>query len=419
MLDAFLKLAREPAAEKELRAEVTSHLAQVRASAKRGERGLVRTAESAVRANGSVISFDPAGMATLRAGGHAWCAGRFEAVSLGDLRARAKARRDADGARFAPSLAMGPQAAPNPGAPSSYGAPVRSGDKPRARLWLLDGACPATDIGALQASASEGSLFQVASQYNCLESPGPFVTPVERYLSDPTQGPRASISAFPGTLLRHYAAPAPGGGRFEQSNDGPQIELLGDVCTPAVARAQNGYLMDDSVKDPAAFFAAIHDQFDSIKVGVHEGVEVVLGYDWDGAVLGGHKRFIAQVFTSTVAGGAYGGQGLGAMFVPICRVLQRGAYLGTLLAAAALGKTRVVLTLIGGGVFDNPVAVIWEAIQVALAEVEPLLVADLDVIVNGRDLMTRLPREALLTPVRARGGAALLFDRAGSVTIER
>ena len=395
MLDAFLKLAKEPSAEKELRAEVANHLTAVRASAKRGDRSLVRQAESVVRADPGIFSFDGDGHATLKIANHAWSAGRFEAASLGELRSRARARRDRLHAENKPPSA------------------------PRARLWLLDGASPATDIGALQASASEGSLFQVASQFNCLESPGPFVTPVERYLSDPTQGPRASISAFPGTLLRHYAAPGKDGERFVQTSDGPQIELLGDVCPPSIARAQNGYLMDDSVKDTASFFAAIHDEFDAIKVGVHEGVEVVLGYDWDGSVLGGQRRIIAQVFTSTVAGGSYGGEGLGAMFQPICRILQRAAYLGTLLAAASLGRSRVVLTLIGGGVFSNPVAVIWEAIQVALAEVEPLLAEDLDVIVNGRDLMTRMPRPALMTAVRARGGAAMMFDRAGAVTFDR
>ena len=35
----------------------------------------------------------------------------------------------------------------------------------------------ATDIGSLQATAGPGMLFQVASQFNCLEAPGPFVTP--------------------------------------------------------------------------------------------------------------------------------------------------------------------------------------------------------------------------------------------------
>lgn len=390
MLDAFLRLAKDPRAEKELLREVAAHVTEVRASAGKGDRRIVEIAEAAVKANPGAITFDASGSASLVAGNHTWSAGKFEAVSIGELRARAKARRGAGGGR--------------------------------ARLWLLDGAGPATDIGTLQAWASGGSLFQVASQFNCLESPGPFVTPVVRYLTDPTQGPRASISAFPGTLLRHYAAPGAGGTRFVQSTDGDQIELLGAVCDREVARAQNGYLMDDSIRDVASFFAAINDDFDAIQVGVHDEVDVALGYNWDGALPGGAgagRRKIAQVFTSTVAGGAYGGEGLGPMFEPICRVLQRAAYMGTLLAAASLGKARVVLTLIGGGVFSNPVKVIWEAIQVALTEVEPLLARDLDVIVNGRDLLSRLPREEVLGAVRARGGAALVFDRLGAASIDR
>jgi len=395
MLDAFLRLAKDPRAEKELLREVAAHVAEVRASAGRGDRRLVEIAEAAVKTNPSALSFDAAGAATLTAGHHTWSAGRFEAVSIGELRARAKATATTNR--------------------TGGGA----GAAARARLWLLDGAGPATDIGTLQAWASEGSLFQVASQFNCLESPGPFVTPVVRYLTDPTQGPRASISGFPGTLVRHYAAPGAGDRRFVQSTDGEQIELLGEVCEASVARAHNGYLMDDSIKDVASFFAAINDNFDAIKVGVHDGVEAVLGYNWDGAILGGARRRIAQVLTSTVAGGGYGGEGLGPMFEPICRVMLRAAYTGTLLAAAALGKSRVVLTLIGGGVFSNPVKVIWEAIQVALTEVEPLLARDMDVIVNGRDLLLRLPRDEVLGPVRARGGAALMFDRLGAASIDR
>ena len=70
------------------------------------------------------------------------------------------------------------------------------------------------------------ALFQVASQFNCLEAPGSFVVPVADYLHDPTQGPRASVSAFPATLVRHYAAPQPGGQRFVQASNGPQIMLV-------------------------------------------------------------------------------------------------------------------------------------------------------------------------------------------------
>src|SRR5581483_7785035 len=105
----------------------------------------------------------------------------------------------------------------------------------RLRLWVLDGAHPATDVGGLQATAPPGSLFQAASQFNCLESPGPYVTPGAQYFRDKTQGPRASISAFPGTLLRHYAAPRRDGERFVQT-DADQLNLLADVLDPEVAQ---------------------------------------------------------------------------------------------------------------------------------------------------------------------------------------
>ena len=51
------------------------------------------------------------------------------------------------------------------------------------------------------------------------------------------------------------------------------------------------------------------DRIESIRVGTHEGAEVVLGYDFAGSVAGPEPRRIAQVFTSTVAGGGYGGLG--------------------------------------------------------------------------------------------------------------
>lgn len=389
MLDALVGMGHASHRDQDLLREIAAYAERLRASAGRGDTDLVRQAEVAVQQDAKVFAFDPSGAATLTAAGHTWSAGRFEPVSIGTLRARAQQAR----ARALPSRA------------------------PRARLWVIDGAAAATDIGSLQANAGERALFQVASQFNCLEAPGPAVVPVVRYLTDPTQGPRASISAFPGTLLRHYAAPGPGGERFVQVTNGRQIELLGDVCDPSVGRAQNGYLMADGVADPKAFVQSLEERFDAIKVGLHDGVEVVLGYNWSGAVEG--RPTIAQVFTSTVAAGGYGGEHLGGYFEPACRLLLRAAYLGTLLGAATTLKTKVVLTLIGGGVFDNPIEVIWGAIEWALAEVEPLLCDDLEVIVNGRDLSQRLPRERILAPVRARGGAMVVFDRASEATIVR
>jgi hypothetical protein len=378
MIDLLVE--HDPAREDDLVRALVAHEEAVLASAWRGSLGVVKEAEAAVRADpAAAFRFDAAGEATLAVGDRRWRAGRFEPTSIAELRRRAAGQAGAGQAR--------------------------------ARLWLIDGGSPATDIGSLQAHASDGTLFQVASQFNCLEATGPWVSPVERYLNDSTQGPRASISALPGVLLRHYAAPGPGGGRFVQTNDGPQIELLADVCEPGVATVHNGYLLVDHVADPARLSAALETRFEAIRVGVHERVEVVLGYDWTGAVARSPGPCIAQVFTSTLAAGGYGE--LTGPLVDVCRPLLRAAYLGTLLAAVGLGQRRVVLTLIGGGVFGNPLALIWEAIVGAFDKVAPLLTSDLDVVVNGRGLARQLDLRGALEDVGQRGGYLLTWPAKG------
>jgi hypothetical protein len=385
----FLDSVDNISADVPLRRQVDAHVAALRASASRGNRHRVRSAEETVKLEPErSFSFDSAGTATLRADGQTSCAGRFETPSISELRARCMA--------------------------SAAGAAARG----RVKLWVLDGASPATDIGSLQATSTESTLFQVASQFNCLESPGPSVTPVSNYFNDPTQGPRASISAFPATLLRHYSAPDAGGGRFVQETDGRQIDLLADALGPGACR--NGYFTGRD-GDGQGTLDDLAGRFDRIRVGVHDAAQVVLGYDWDGEVERSESRRIAQVFTSTVAGGGYGGErALGSAFGGVCRQLLRAAYLGTLLAAASLGRDRVVLTLIGGGVFGNPVSHILEAISWAVDEAERLLAKDLCVVVNGYSLgnLTDL-RSVVLPLVQARGGAIIRFDRDGIAEVLR
>ncbi len=114
---------------------------------------------------------------------------------------------------------------------------------------------------------------------------------------------------------------------------------------------------------------------------------------------------MAQVFTSTLAGGGYSDRptASGALR-DVCRQLLRGAYLGTLLAAVALGRRVAVLTLIGGGVFGNPPALIWESILWALDEVDRVAPGPLEVFVNGRTLARAVPIDELAAAARARGG---------------
>lgn len=324
--------------------------------------------EHALARQPELLEFAPDGAATLRTDEGAWAAGRFEVLSLGELERRVKAR-----------------------------GPPHTGNA--VRLSVLEGAGALSDIGLLQAAAAPGSLFQVASQFNCLEAPDALLVPVARYFRDPTQGPRASISAFPGTLLRHYAAPRGDGSRFTQT-EGDQLNLLAAFCTPGVARVESGYLMTQNIASPKAFLEALERDFARLCVGVHDGVEVVFGGGWTRRVARVPAPRVAQVFTSTWAGGGYSDGSLGAHHEATLRLLQRGAYLGTLLAASALGLRRVVLTLIGGGVFDNPKPLIWEAVFWAMEQLALVAPAPLDVIVNAR---TELD-EAMRATVRERVG---------------
>jgi uncharacterized protein (DUF697 family) len=140
----------------------------------------------------------------------------------------------------------------------------------------------------------------------------------------------------------------------------------------------------------------------------------VLGADWVGGVAAAPHRTIAQALTSTIAGGMYGDLAEDAAGATIYRQLQRAAYLGTLLAAAALGKRRVALTLIGGGVFANPIRTIWDAILWAADQIVPLLHADLSIVVNSRSLSAELPLAELRAAALARDGDVVQFDRAGA-----
>jgi hypothetical protein len=291
------------------------------------------------------------GAVTLRVAGRTYHAGRFEVLTIADLRARIRPRPEAPG---------------------------------RIRLSIVRGTGPSSDIGRLQAIAPEGVLFQAASQFNCLEAPSAHVVAINQYTFDPTQGPRASVSAFPGTFVRHYFAPRSDGTRFIQT-DLDCVNLLADVLDPRIARVRSGYLQPHDIHDAAALASALEQRFDQIRVGLHDDVEVVLGGDWGGSVPTAPHHRIAQVFTSTIALGGYGRDDGSRQLVTIRQQLLRAAYLGTLLGAVALGKHTLVLTMIGGGVFANPHDAIWDAIHWASDQVAPLVHDTFDLVVNVRD----------------------------------
>ena len=356
-------------------------LDSLRSLAGRGDRTVVARAERTVAASpASCFRLQPDGSSRLQCDAGSWAAGRFDTPSLRDL-------------EFALSEGSG-----------------------ELRFFVMDGASPLTDIGWLQASAPQSAFFQVASQFNCLEAPGPSIVPVARYFSDGTQGPRATIGAFPGTLLRHYFAPTASGGRFTQVSGGPEIDLLANAL--GETGVHGGYLTGTGIDDAQAYAGELESNWLDLRVGIHEGLEVVFGGNWDGGLPEDAPSRIGQALTSTVSGGLYGADRLMGPegFRAIARQLLRAGYYGTILGAARAQARWVCLTLIGGGVFGNPIDLIFEAIVWALDRAEGRLPDDMVVILNGRDLRRRLDiNQVVLPEVRRREGLIVSFGETGLV----
>ena len=156
--------------------------------------------------------------------------GRFETLSLGDLRARA-----ASTTTLAGSLRFG-----------EIVADVR-------------------DVHADPANA--GALFQVASQFNTLEMISPSVTPemgISRYDTDRTQGPACAIACGAATIYRNYLVPIDG--EIGQRTD-RQLDCLADMAMTLGAEVdmRNGYALPSSnvlASITETIAAASHDERD-------------------------------------------------------------------------------------------------------------------------------------------------------------
>ncbi len=208
------------------------------------------------------------------------------------------------------------------------------------------------DTSALQFSAPENALFQVASNFNCLEVPKVNYDPFNGYfltnqMSDLTQGPSAAGGAAFGSILRliqHRTKP---------------INLLSDVPIESW-NGKVSYHMNKSVLD-----------FDNglIKVGLHRNVRANFNRVKNKFAFNPNGPRINQLYTSTC----------------ICennkpnelsRILQEAAYEGTYLSAVLTQAPMVVLTMIGGDVFNNNHELIIDAMMKMHAKYSPYLAKD-------------------------------------------
>jgi len=203
--------------------------------------------------------------------------------------------------------------------------------------------------------ANAGALFQVASQFNLLEMASPNVTPAEGitiYEHDNTQGPACAVACAPGTLYRNW---------FAQWDDN-QIDAFAAVGEDVSNdpdhtgsgrfwEMRNGYaLLTGDVPD------GLPEAHDELAIGVHADTEVTLS---------GAGHVVTQAYCSALPLGHVSVQN--EVVEPLARMVLNSTYEAALAAGVAnalrTGNRTVWLTLVGGGVFQNPTSWIVDAID--------------------------------------------------------
>jgi len=235
------------------------------------------------------------------------------------------------------------------------------------------------DAGALHRDPHHaGHVFQAASQFNLLEMVAPDVTPeagVGRYGADPTQGPACAVACGGGTVYRNYFVPLEGG---QGQTAHRQINTLADLAealAPDQVTVQNGYAFASSstlsqigARLPSIPPEEMRRLEGLLRIGVHHDVQVL-----------GTSHTVTQVYASALPV-AYS-HVEAALWEPFARLVLRAAYEATLRAARLDGRSHVHLTLLGGGVFGNPMPWIADAVVAAVKAVPGL---DVTLVSYGR-----------------------------------
>ena len=295
--------------------------------------GLAETSPEAVRAG---LAFTGDALLS-RANGRLLAPGRFETPSLAELRARAAATLDGS-------------------------VPSAGPFRPRLSETIGDAARLHADPAHAEA------LFQVASQFNCLEMTSPGVTPEDGigiYEDDPTQGPACAIACGAGTIYRNYFVPL--GNALGQTAT-RQLDCLADLgralgnTDGRLWQMRNGYALAN-----AAGLASIATRLAGAGEAERDHLRGCLriGLQWQTQVTvdGAHHR-VSQAYASALPV-AYG-QPPAEAWEPFARLVLEATYEATFLAAAlnraATGQPTLFLTLVGGGAFGNALPWITDAI---------------------------------------------------------
>ncbi|GAB5404905.1 MAG: hypothetical protein Aurels2KO_31360 [Aureliella sp.] len=265
----------------------------------------------------------------------------------------------------------------------SFATPTLSDLRRKTKPRAGDRICVSETVGCVRAlhadTANANAVFQVASQFNCLEMATPAITPEDGigiYETDWTQGPACSISAGAGTIYRNYFANV--NGHVGQTRDN-QIDCLEDVGRHFGRdfwQMENGYCFPTAsglqqIENRLANCSS--QELDEIRAKLRVGVQSQTQVTVDHAV-----HFVSQVFCSALPV-AYSNIS-NSQWDHFPRLVLDATYESTFhVAVQNLEETvcrKLYLTLVGGGVFGNRSDWILSAIARSL---ELFAWADLDV----------------------------------------
>jgi O-acetyl-ADP-ribose deacetylase (regulator of RNase III) len=234
---------------------------------------------------------------------------------------------------------------------------------------------------------NEGAIFQVASQFNCLEMGSDAATPnlgVTIYSGDHTQGPACAMACPAALVYRNYFVEHTKNGQTHKGQCAHQIDNLEDIndmlgnMNETYWTMRNGYVIVDNheklgdISNQILKVVGRKNIIQALRVGVHWSTSVV-----DNQKIATKKEplkhRVCQVYASALPVSPNYNPSIKnkALWAPFATCILEGSYMATLCIAALIAiksQTRIkcYLTLIGGGAFGNKPNWIIDAIEKAL-----------------------------------------------------
>lgn len=218
-----------------------------------------------------------------------------------------------------------------------------------------------------QAIEANHALFQVASQFNCLEMISPSVTPshgVGIYQFDTTQGPRCAVACGAATVYRNYFYPI---GSSTGQTEGRQINCL-DAMGKQLGNYNNLWIMKNGYALITPTGQQIisqklqcmdEDQLDKLKsslqVGLLKHAEVTAGNS---------NNHVSQIFCSALPLSYFPhNDQIHSFAQSILDATYEATFHAALHNYVITGNSTVYLTLVGGSAFGNNVQWILASIR--------------------------------------------------------